>query len=147
MNFMINRHIVLFLIYGTTLVVLGLFIYQCWEYSYNPFKDVEFLVDYPGASDRHVTFTPVLRSDPSKKIGPTIGADYGELKFRDINGDGVDEVIIETEVPFLSEGSYYFAARTVLKYELSESGTPFFKIIKREELEDEYSESWKAVYK
>ena len=116
-----------------------------WD-SRNPFDDIEFLIEHPGANGRYTEFTPVLRAVPTNKIGPTVGADFGVLKFRDWDGDGVHEAIIETDVPFLADGEYYYAQRTVLKYTLDRSGLPILLVLQNEEIKEAYSESWKAIY-
>ena len=60
----------------------------------NPFPEVQWIGDYPGATDRYVTYTPVLKADNNVKLGPIIGADYAKLRFKDINSDGTKEAII-----------------------------------------------------
>ncbi len=82
----------------------------------NPYRDmgIEFLEDHPGATGRHVTYEPVLASDMKTAVGPTIGADHGVLSFRDLNGDGWKEVIVQSSrFPFSLEGSF---GREVLEF-------------------------------
>lgn len=96
-------------------VLLGLIV--CYVYydhaKANPFDQVEWVEDWPGASERYVTFTPLLKSN-KKPIGPTVGADYGVLTFEDLDGDGVKEAIIETSKSIHLE--MYHAERHVLKF-------------------------------
>jgi hypothetical protein len=103
----------------------------------NPFKEVKWIEDYPGAGDRYVEFTPVLKSNNKIKLGPTVGADYAELRFKDLNDDGVKEAIIETEVLF-PHGDFYSHARHVLEYKKSPTGKPQFVLIKSEVLSEAY---------
>lgn len=60
----------------------------------NPFNDVFWLVEYPAASDKYVQYTPVLSNDKRIILGPTVGADYAKLRFKDIDDDGIKEAII-----------------------------------------------------
>jgi hypothetical protein len=99
----------------------------------NPFSDVQWIEDYPGATERYVTYTPVLKADNSIKLGPTVGADYAKLRFIDINNDGTKEVIIETEILF-DWGEFYSAEKHVLQYRKSVTGAPEFILIKSEEV-------------
>lgn len=124
-------------------IAIGYWVY--WDIQ-NPFDEIEFLIDHPGANGRYAEFTPVLRSVPTKEIGPKVGADFGVLKFQDWDGDGIHEAIVETDVPFFSDGEYYYAQRTVLKYTVDKSGLPVLKEIHNEKIEDAYSEGWKATY-
>jgi hypothetical protein len=80
------------------LVLLALVGHYIWkQYTRaNPFDQVEWIEDSPGATERYVTFTPILKSS-KKPIGPTVGADYAVLTFKDLDGDGIKEAIIETE--------------------------------------------------
>lgn len=70
-----------------------------------PFDDIEFVEEHPGAGDRFVLFTPVLRSNPKTIIGESVGADYGVVHFRDCDRDGVNEAVIETEGNYFGEYS------------------------------------------
>jgi len=51
---------------------------------HNPFNEVNWLTEYPGVSDRYVEYTPVLIDDKGVVLGPTVGADYAKLRFKDI---------------------------------------------------------------
>jgi hypothetical protein len=112
----------------------------------NPFDDVVFTVDSPGANGRHLTFTPALKSNPNSKIGPTFGADYGRLRFADLDGDGVHEAVIETHVPFFGGLEFYFAERHVLKLERLPSGELKVRHIRTDFLDEEYSDAWGATF-
>lgn len=82
--------------------------------SFNPFEDVNWIEEYPGATERYVQFTPVSKAT-NLPIGPTVGADFAELRFKDLDNDGVKEAIIETEV-WIDLGEFYFPQRHVLKF-------------------------------
>ncbi|RAK65160.1 hypothetical protein [Hymenobacter edaphi] len=98
----------------------------------NPFEEVEWLEDHPGAGDRYATFTPVLSTDHSVVLGPAIGADYGELFFEDLNHDGVREAIVETSSGPLAEA--FTAERQVLEYRKRPGQRPTFVLIESREL-------------
>lgn len=99
----------------------------------NPYKNVEWIIGYPGATDRHITYTPVLKSDHNIILGPTVGADFGKLKFKDLDGDGIKEVIIETD--FLYEpAEFYYPVRHILKSKVDENGMTKFQLISTKEL-------------
>ena len=100
----------------------------------NPYKDVEWIIDHPGATDRHITFTPVLKNNRDSILGPTVGADFGKLKFKDLDNDGVKEVIIETSFLLYEAAEYYYPIRHILKSEVDKNRTLKFKLIKTEEL-------------
>jgi hypothetical protein len=95
--------------------------------SRNPYPAVRWIEDYPGATGRYATYTPVLAEDESKVVGPTVGADYGKLTFEDVDDDGLKEAIIETKV-FLDWGELYQAERFVLKYRQDNKGLPSFSL-------------------
>ena len=82
--------------------------------SHNPYEGVEWVKDYPGAGDRYVTFSPVLASDHRVALGPSIGADYGELYFKDLNHDGIKEAIVESNASLTLEE--FHPGREVLEY-------------------------------
>ena len=81
----------------------------------SPYADVVFIEDYPGATSRYATFTPVLRSDASVVVGPAAGADFGRIHFKDLDGDGVKETIVETTI-LIDTGEFYSDTREVLRY-------------------------------
>lgn len=83
--------------------------------SRTPFEKILFKKEFPGAGDRHVVYTPVLLADPSKIIGESVGADFGEISYRDCDGDGVNEAVIETDKLF-DMGEYSASVRHVYKY-------------------------------
>lgn len=82
--------------------------------SHNPYEGVDWIKNYPGAGDRYVTFGPVLASDHHVALGPSIGAEYGELYFQDLNHDGIKEAIVESN-PSLTVEEFY-PDREVLAY-------------------------------
>lgn len=82
----------------------------------SPYPDIIFIEDFPGATSRHVSFTPVMKEDPSVQVGPVASADFGRLRFQDLDGDGTQEAIIETKKPFIDSGEFYSDTRTVLRY-------------------------------
>jgi hypothetical protein len=96
--------------------LLGSYVYHHHTMS-NPFDKVEWIEDWPGATERYVTFTPVLKSN-KKPIGPTVGADYAVLTFEDLDHDGIKEAIIETSKSKHLE--FYHAERHVLKFKLDD---------------------------
>jgi len=97
----------------------------------NPFSDVQWVENYPGATDRYVTYTPVLKSNTKIKLGPEVGADFGKLRFKDLNNDGIKEAIIETEILF-DFGEFRSPERHILKYRKGPKGLPEFVLIKSE---------------
>jgi hypothetical protein len=97
-----------------------------------PFDEINFLQDHPGAGDRHVVFTPVLRGDHSKIVGQSVGADYGVLHYRDCNGDGITEAVVETEAGFWKGPEYRSSVRHVYKYETDPAGNSRAKLISSE---------------
>jgi hypothetical protein len=106
---------------GAPLVLLGLYFRST---AGNPYPEVAWVEDWPGAGDRYRTFTPVLQADQNTVIGPTVGADYGALSFKDLDKDGVQEAIVE------SDGSFTFEAfspeRHILKYQHDSVGRAEF---------------------
>jgi hypothetical protein len=100
--------------------------------SSNPYAEVRWVEDWPGAGDRYRTFTPVLKADGKTAVGPTIGADFGALTFEDTDNDGVKEAIIESDGSFtLEEFSY---ERHTLKYQRDSLGRAKFTLLKSEVL-------------
>lgn len=81
----------------------------------NPFNEVSWVEEYPGATERYVQFTPVSKVT-KLPIGPTVGADFASLRFIDLDNDGIKEAIIETEC-WLDLGEFYYPQRHVLKFE------------------------------
>jgi len=125
---------IIFLI-SILLFMLGYLVY--FYNMQNPFNEVEWSAHHPGASDRYVEFTPVLKSNNKIKLGPTVGADYAELRFKDLNDDGVKEAVIETEVLF-PRGDFYSHERHVLEYKVSQIGQLQFILIKSEKLGESF---------
>ena len=103
--------------------------------SRNPYPEVEWVEQLPGAGDRYRTFTPVLKSNPSIALGPEMGTDYGELYFRDVNNDGVKEAIIETNTPLLEQK--FSHGRHILRYRRAANGRPTFTLIASTERAEE----------
>ncbi|MFN8237276.1 MAG: hypothetical protein U0T77_03825 [Chitinophagales bacterium] len=112
---------------GLTLLLLLVFNYR----NRNPYKNVLWKEDYPGATERYVEYTPYLKSNPKIKIGPTLGADLGKLRFEDIDKDGVKEAIIETQKGFSLETSIT-PERHILKFGKDKHGNPKFVLLKSE---------------
>ncbi|TPN87692.1 hypothetical protein [Aquimarina algicola] len=100
----------------------------------NPYKGVKWIRDYPGATNRHVTYTPVLKTDNSIILGPTIGADFGKLKFKDIDNDGIKEVIIETDYLY-TPAEFHSPVQHILKSTIDDNGLTKFELISTKELE------------
>ncbi len=113
------------------ITVFSLYFGYCiyWDFK-NPFDKIEFIKDYPGATDRYITYTPVFK-ESGELIGEAIGADYGKLKFYDWDNDGIHEAIIETSAFFWNAN--YYSTITVLKYREDSSGVPFLEIIYEDE--------------
>ena len=116
-------------------IILGFiarYIYNKYQTS-NPFDQVQWIEDWPGATERYVTFTPVSKFD-QKPIGPTVGADYAVLTFKDLDGDGVKEAIVETEETIHLE--FYKRERHVLKYKIDPVTGPGFEIMEEPTTQD-----------
>lgn len=101
--------------------------------SRNPYAEVEWLEDRPGAGDRYRTFTPVLKANNKIEVGPTVGADYAALFFEDVDNDGVKEAIIETDGSFTIEE--FHPERHTLKYQRDSLGRAKFTLVKSEDLQ------------
>ncbi len=99
----------------------------------NPFTDVEWIRNVPKENGAFVTYTPVLKSDHTIRLGPTMGVDYGELLFKDLNNDGIKEVIIETKPPKKAVLEYT-PQRHILRYRRDVMGLPHFAVNKSETL-------------
>ena len=97
----------------------------------NPFDNVTWIKDYPGATDRYTVYTPVLKSNENIKLGPTVGADFASLRFKDLDNDGVKEVVIETEL-LIDFGEFRTPERHVLKKEIDSIGNPKFTLVSSE---------------
>ena len=100
---------------------------------HNPYAEVEWLEDWPGAGDRYKTFTPVLKVDNNTSVGPTVGADYGTLSFEDTDNDGVKEAIIESDGSFTFEE--FSHEKHTLKCQHDSSGSVKFTLVKSEVLQ------------
>lgn len=70
----------------------------CGVEARNPYaKDgVCFARSLPGATSRFVAFTPVSCVDSGRAVGDAVGADYATLRFKDVDGDGRPEAIVES---------------------------------------------------
>jgi hypothetical protein len=119
-----------------TVIVFGLVAYYVYNDHArgNPFDQVEWLEDRPGATERYVTFTPISKSN-KKPIGPTVGADYAVLTFNDLDGDGIKEAIIETSKSIHLE--FYHAERHVLKFKPNDVTGRKFEYIEGPNLDKE----------
>ena len=93
----------------------------------NPYQDVEWIKDYPGSTDKFATFTPVLKADKNIILGPTVGADYAEIRFEDLNMDGVKEAIIETTT-LIDFGETYTPEKHILKSYVDTKGLTRFEV-------------------
>lgn len=108
---------------------------------HNPFPEVEWIEDYPGATDRYVTYTPVLKSNHSIKVGPTVGADFAKLRFKDLDKDGVKEAIVETEILF-DFNEYRFPQRYVLKYLKTSNDSFEFSLIESQDFPEKIPDGY-----
>jgi hypothetical protein len=119
----------LLLTISTPLVLLGLYFTST---SRNPYPEIAWVEDSPGAGDRYRTFTPVLQADRKMAIGPTVGADYGALFFEDLDNDGVKEAVVESDGSFTFEE--FSPVRHILKYQHDSVGKATFTLVKSEVL-------------
>jgi hypothetical protein len=125
------QKIVIVLASFVILIAILLFSIFFSEQDKGPFIDVIFKEEYHGATGRHITFTPVLRADESKVIGEAVSADYGVLRYRDCDGDGVNEAIVESD-EFIESGEYKASVRYVYKFVLKENNEPRVELISTE---------------
>lgn len=114
------------------LIVIPVLILSSCTENRAPFSDIEFIEEHPGAGGRFVLFTPVLRDNSAIIVGEAAGADYGVLHFRDCDGDGINEAVIETEGNYF--GEYSAAVRHVYKFWMDESEMPHAKLVSTEYL-------------
>ena len=98
----------------------------------NPYTEVEWREDWPGAGNRYRTFTPVLKADKKIEVGPTVGADFGALSFEDVDNDGMKEAIVESDGSFTFEE--FSPEKHILKYQPDSLGRAKFTVIKSEVL-------------
>lgn len=117
-------------IYKISLLIslIMLVVWVFYSSSRNPYPAVRWIEECPGTTERYVTYTPVLVEDKSKVVGPTVGADYGKLTFKDIDHDGLKEAIIETHL-LINWGELYQPERFVLKYKPDKNGLPGFFLV------------------
>jgi len=89
--------VVLVLVGGCTALFLSA-VGACEVQAGNPYeKDgICFARSLPGATSRFVAFTPVSCIDSARAMGEAVGADYGTLRFEDVDGDGRPEAVIES---------------------------------------------------
>lgn len=110
-------------------------LYKCTLEKSNPFAkyDICFKQGSPGATDRHVTYTPVRCSDPNIVLGYDYGGEYATLSFKDVDNDRVSEIIISSEF-WCTYGLELcvYPARTTIKIKLD--NPPKFEIFEKEEL-------------
>jgi hypothetical protein len=111
-----KKFILIPLIALSILAVLSILLYIIHTWSMqNPYDEVFWIIEHPGSNERYVQYTPVLNKDRRIVLGPTIGADYATLRFKDLDSDGSKEAVIETEI-FFDWGEYRFPQRFTLKY-------------------------------
>ncbi len=112
----------------------GVVVYS-WDMR-NPYPDVDWISDMPGATERYITFTPVLKNNRNIKLGPTLGADYAVLRFLDLDDDGKKEAVIKTHI-LIDTGEYYHPSKHILKHSIdSKTGYSKFEKVKMENLYD-----------
>lgn len=99
---------------------------------HNPYSEVEWIHDYPGAGERYSTYVPVLKSNHAIELGPVVGADFATLRFEDTDGDGTKEAIIHSNAALALEA--YSPGLFILKHRLDSVGRDNFYLIKSEEL-------------
>lgn len=97
-------------------------------------QDLCFARDTPGASGRYVSYTPVSCADPSRRLAEEIGADLGTLSFRDVDGDGSPEMIVESSAFRCRFSLCYEALRVVAK--VTPGATPPVRVIESAHLPD-----------
>lgn len=114
------------------IVFLGLLGLYFTARDRNPYAEVEWLEDWPGAGDRYRTFTPVLKVNNKIAVGPTVGADYAVLFFEDVDKDGIKEAVIESDGSFTLEE--FHPERHTLKYQPDSVGRSKFMLVKSEDL-------------
>jgi len=87
------------LMFAVIAAALSLGLASCLIQQTNPFSkyDICFDRDQPGATDRHVTYTPVKCSDPTVVLGQTMGGEYAILSFYDVDADSFPEYVISSE--------------------------------------------------
>jgi hypothetical protein len=59
--------------------------------------DICFKEDFPGASDRHVEYTPVRCSDPSVMLAQPVGGEFATLEFKRTDTDDAAEFVVSSE--------------------------------------------------
>lgn len=99
-------------------------------------NDLCFKRDYPGATERYTTFTPIKCSQPNISLGSPIGADHAVLSFVDIDRDSNPEMIIQSSSfrCHYSAMPCYDAWRYVVK--VCPSCSPVLKVIEQTYLPD-----------
>lgn len=102
----------------------------------NPFAehDICFEVDCPGATDRFTTFTPVSCSESSTRLGDPMGADYARLKFRDADGDGAPEIVVESSAWRCSLAANCYDAHRIVA-EVTPGRKPPVEVVSSEHLQ------------
>ena len=100
---------------GHLLIVVGMF--DSMPRSPYEAENICFKRDFPGATARHVQFTPVQCKAPQEPLGDPVGADLASLSFKDLDNDGLPEAIVESSFyrcKFGGKGCYE-AYRVVMK--------------------------------
>ena len=98
-----------------------------WDLA-NPFDDIHFVQELPGATERWVTFTPYHRNNLSKPLTKPIGADFAKVFFEDRDGDGIHEAVIRSQPRGFRRLEFFVPTETVLKFD-SEAGQTRIEII------------------
>jgi len=71
--------------------------------------DVCFREEITGATGRHRMVTPVRCSAPNKALGKGVDTDWAKLRFKDLNGDGRSEAIVEPNASRCRSASLCYA--------------------------------------
>lgn len=124
-----KKYIFLILIFITVIII-----FYVSKKDDNPYKDVVWIEDYPGANGRVKEFIPVLKSNSKIKLSEGFGADYATISFKDIDNDGIKETIIESKMPFYLFEDMYQPTKIVIKYIKKGKDNPNFKIIEQKNL-------------
>lgn len=120
---------------GTAMILASCIgVSACGKPEWRPYG-VCFLEAAPGATSRYRTFTPVRCDAPSAgSVGETVGADHAALSFRDVDGDGRDEAVVESSAQRCRTAATpcYDTWRIVMRYD--PSATPPVRVVSREPL-------------
>lgn len=120
---------IIFTFFTFYIVSLPIFFHKSNPYSE---MNIEFVEDAPGASNDFITFTPTLINNNDKRIiiGPTVGANFAEIKFKNVDDDKMKEVIIKSnKMAMMFEGGFSSNEQYVLDYIESDTGIGKFVIV------------------